>query len=256
MENIITISKKAELKIALSNLLNKEEVTITFIEDNIFLDNTDRFHSFVLLQTINGMSKIVEGEAVSLKINPFHLINGLKMCHEDEELQIVVNKEYKVWKIIQGNHEHVFSIREIMEINYSDYENRGIHGDYSCEIQGEYSVLKTSVDNLVTLFETVFKAEEYQRYLPFYKMSINEKNVALSKSTDASNCFSVSFKDFEYVGEPVTIRTSEYLEHIIKLFVGERDVVVNCIDGKMLHFSQSTNTNMKKDFAVMGISRE
>lgn len=253
MKTIITIYRANELKECLLNSLNMKNVVITFLEDNIFIDNTITIHGFGILDTINGASKITKGDPVSLKINPIYLLNGINLCSEGEKFKIVVLDS--ICKIVQRDRMYVFSTVEKMELNQSDYENRRIEGDYSKEINCEHYSLTTSMNNFIRAFEMIFKAEEYQGINYIYNISIKEERITLRKGTD-DNFLSISFDGFRYSGKPTSIKLNENLERILKLFIKDCDIKINCVDESMIHFSQNTGINTKREVMMGGMTQD
>lgn len=254
METIITIDRTKELKNCLFNSINANNLMITFFEDNIFIDNTIVSQAFIILDTISGISKITKGDPIAFKINPIHFMSALNMCFEDTEFQIVISDT--TWKIIQRNKEYTSLIIENMEFIQSSYQHRGISSNYANEIQCEYGSLKINMNDLINAFKQISQAEEYQKFSPFYKISISETKISLKKGIEDSNCIIISFDDFKYTGKSISIQLSDHLDYILKLFIKDQDITVNCIDKRMIHFSQITGRNTRREFMLGGMTHD
>lgn len=257
----IIVEDKRDLSNCVFNLVDKENIQVSFRNNEIFVDIMDNMQGEIVFQNIKEISKLIVPlgnkkylNGISIKINPTQFMHCLDMCNENEAFEIYICEE--ICKVIQGNISCSFPIMEIEVLEEIVYYTREIESKMNPDCLNNCSILEIKMKKITESLKNILRAERVEKFFPHYYIKINQHRGRIGKGDIRGNYCSIELDEFKFCGEPVEIETSGKFERVIKMFNPKQNVKIKCYNNSVLHFSQHVSLNTKIDFILSGMSKE
>lgn len=251
------IKNKDEISNCVSNLINEKDITISFSDEDVFVDKVDDMRSDILLQKVKGVSSFTSEDnkylnGISMKMDPIRLKHTLNMFDKNEPFTIFIFKT--ACKFVQLNCSSTFPIMELAKFEDMIYHTRKMENKMDSEHLTNTSVLKVHMKEIAILFKKMSRAESngkaYEKLFPFYTLNFDEKNSSIGKGDVNSHFFSIQLMDFDFSGEPVKVQVSNKVEKAKNIFNRDKYVTIKYHHGSVIHFTQDLSPTLKIDFLL------
>ena len=256
------IKDKNELDKCISNLIDEKDITISFRNEDVFVDKVDDVRSDVLLQKVKDVSSFTPEDkkysnGISMIMNPVHLKHSLDVFDENEPFGIYIYES--VCKLVQRNYSFSSPIMGLSKLDDVIYHTKKMEDKMDSESLTSTSVLKVHMKDVAHIFKKISDAENnaraYERLYPFYTLKFDKKYSSFGKGDVDSHFLSIQLTEFDFSGEPVKVQVSDKIEKARGMFNPDKIVTIKCHTKSIIHFSQDYSSTMKIDFLIGVMSR-